>query len=403
MTDTTVAGSCKDYDLPEAIIVWEILVRLPPDDLARCRAVRRSWRHATSTGDFLLANHRRQPALPIMHLFNDTGPGAAAAGTVVEDPRLVVFRGAEEPRPVVRYAVAGKDCLALHGARDGLLLLSSTGICAPWRRFYLCNPATRRWSPVHHLLEPRLGRPCFSVHVVGFYQHQPSGEYRVLTCCTGSGLRPKTTAHPSTTFSRSDPASPAAVTPLVFAIGLPCSSDYPPVLYLHWELQGPLYESFTFARDSIVAFDAAAETFRLMRRPAHLFRRTSLLEMKDGDDGTIGLCGGSGDGRVMEFWVLMDYDAEVWTLKHRINLEALAPSPPVDPVTLFFSPARVVVLDNDEREVLLVPRGRWKCAATSTATSWGCWSSVAGAAPSLAIRFVRACFEFLSSRCKRLL
>ncbi|KAK3142555.1 hypothetical protein QOZ80_4BG0348080 [Eleusine coracana subsp. coracana] len=62
----------------------------------------------------------------------------------------------------------------------------------------------------------------------------------------------------------------------------------------------------------------------------------------------------------MAFWVLMDYDAEVWSLKHRINLEALASSPSVDLVTLFFSPARVVVLlDNNEcDEMLLAVAGR---------------------------------------------
>jgi hypothetical protein len=53
-------------DLPEWIVVEEILVRLPPKDLLRCRAVRKCWHRASSTGKFMLDHHRRQPILPIL-------------------------------------------------------------------------------------------------------------------------------------------------------------------------------------------------------------------------------------------------------------------------------------------------------------------------------------------------
>ncbi|KAK1603675.1 hypothetical protein QYE76_027348 [Lolium multiflorum] len=44
----------------------EVLVRLPPKDLLRCRAVRKCWRTATSTDKFILDHRRRQPLLPIL-------------------------------------------------------------------------------------------------------------------------------------------------------------------------------------------------------------------------------------------------------------------------------------------------------------------------------------------------
>ena len=42
--------------LLDDVFIWEILVRLDPKSLLRCRAVRR----ATSTRRFLLAHHARQ-------------------------------------------------------------------------------------------------------------------------------------------------------------------------------------------------------------------------------------------------------------------------------------------------------------------------------------------------------
>jgi hypothetical protein len=54
--------------IPEEILVWEILVRLPAKDILRYRLVCRAWRRLTSTADFLLAHHERQPLLPVLTL-----------------------------------------------------------------------------------------------------------------------------------------------------------------------------------------------------------------------------------------------------------------------------------------------------------------------------------------------
>jgi hypothetical protein len=61
-------------DLPEEIVVWEILVRLPAKDILRCRAVCRSWRRLTSAADFILAHHRAQPFLPLFTLSSEATP-----------------------------------------------------------------------------------------------------------------------------------------------------------------------------------------------------------------------------------------------------------------------------------------------------------------------------------------
>ncbi|KAI5002455.1 hypothetical protein ZWY2020_027105 [Hordeum vulgare] len=57
--------------LRDEIVIWEILVRLPPKSLLRCRAVCSIWRRLTSSRDFLLAHHNHQPTLPIAFYRDD--------------------------------------------------------------------------------------------------------------------------------------------------------------------------------------------------------------------------------------------------------------------------------------------------------------------------------------------
>ncbi|KAK3133156.1 hypothetical protein QOZ80_6AG0533080 [Eleusine coracana subsp. coracana] len=69
--------------LPEELIVWEILVRLPAKPLLRCRAVCRSWRRRTSEAGFLLAHHLRQPSLPLV-TFHGQLPSQHSHAVVVD-------------------------------------------------------------------------------------------------------------------------------------------------------------------------------------------------------------------------------------------------------------------------------------------------------------------------------
>ena len=78
-------------DIHEWIVIEEILVRLPPTDLLRCRAVRKMWHGATSTNKFMLDNYRRQPSLPVIkqHLRGqEEYTGSLSSVTTVPEPPI---------------------------------------------------------------------------------------------------------------------------------------------------------------------------------------------------------------------------------------------------------------------------------------------------------------------------
>ena len=133
-------------DLPEEIMAWEVLVRLPAKDILRCRAVCRSWRGITSAPDFLLAHHQRQPSLPLVALYGVHGI-------------LPIF---ERGRPVLGFD-DGED-FKVHSSCDGLLLLSLSD-----RSFSICNPATRQCAPL-----PGITAYDDYINVASLYMHGPS-------------------------------------------------------------------------------------------------------------------------------------------------------------------------------------------------------------------------------------
>ncbi|KAK1632311.1 hypothetical protein QYE76_006626 [Lolium multiflorum] len=304
-------------DLPNWIVVEEILVRLPPKDLLRCRAVRKCWRTATSTDKFILDHHRRQPLLPILVHAPDH-----------RNRRFFVSRdagvGLQQLCPVLR----SYDYSQLEAASDGLLVVSH-GL---GHEFFICNPVTRKCAP---LWKPE-SRQGFRHHIDGLYQHQPSGECRVLW-----GIRPKyydasdrdykTFYYVIAVGSNNPRCIRQACVPLpvvsfpslelTLRDGLPSSSFNPPLHHrgsLHWVLGN--YHGCD--EGYIMVFDTAAETFRLMRRPAQLHPLgLSLFEM----DATLALLNISSDANTIDVWVIQDYDAETWSFKNRINLSAVDP------------------------------------------------------------------------------
>uniref|UniRef100_M8BUU4 Uncharacterized protein n=1 Tax=Aegilops tauschii TaxID=37682 RepID=M8BUU4_AEGTA len=70
--------------IPDEISIWEILLRLPPKPLLRCRTVCHAWRRATSTRDFLLAHHALQPTHPI--LYSDTDDLSSMDNIICDHP-----------------------------------------------------------------------------------------------------------------------------------------------------------------------------------------------------------------------------------------------------------------------------------------------------------------------------
>jgi hypothetical protein len=329
-----ISGGTVIDDLPESILVEEILLRLPSEDVLRCRAVRRSWCTATSTRKFMLDHHARQPSLPIID-------HAQLSGT--RDSRLLAFRRdaghGGTLRPVIRCATPGIHEIKLHAALDGLLFVSRTELIDRHphgeRLFYVCNPATRQCAPLQQVAWLNS-----DVHIAGFYRHHPSREYRVLYFFTKAldvgdryayyVLTVGSAGHPRCIWSESAPALPPPAS-LEFALldGLPCFSRRhpPPVMHrgsLHWIVppldeddQQPVGAGNATEIQDIIAFDTAGETFRWMRRPAEPGPWPVLFEV----NGALALCG-TGDGTLrtdLGVWVMQDYEAGVWALMQQIG------------------------------------------------------------------------------------
>ncbi|KAF7021996.1 hypothetical protein CFC21_034846 [Triticum aestivum] len=161
--------------LPDEIAIWEILVRLPPKDLLRCRAVCRAWRCTTSTRDFLLTHHARQPSLPLSYVKN-YGGDLFTLDIISFDHQ----GGAATPQTVARLR---RHILIPRVSCDGLIVFWIE--CKAGQQLFICNPATRQYGCLPMLF----GGPLSAVGMpfgaprpvaVGMYSHSPTGEYRLL-------------------------------------------------------------------------------------------------------------------------------------------------------------------------------------------------------------------------------
>ncbi|CAM0952382.1 unnamed protein product [Alopecurus aequalis] len=327
-------GSTVLDDLPESIVVEEILFRLPPKDLLRCGAVRKCWYSATSTDKFMLDHHRRQPLLPII-----------SHGFGYFDQRKLLFvprAGQQKLCPVLR---SSRHC-EFHAALDGLLILSTGD------KYFICNPVTRKCAS---LPKPQVQGDS-DPHIASFFRHQPSGEYRVLWadsqfCDPGEANRtmfcyvlavgssnPRCVRHECEPYPTAPPPSPSLEVELW--VGLPRSSNDPPVHHhgsLHWKLR----------LSCIMELDTTSEIFRLMSSPTQLRAQELLLEM----DGALAFCSIGSNRDTIDVWVMQDYDAEIWSFKHRINLSVVDPPSRFDsPIYMAMFPKMAVL---NEGELLL--------------------------------------------------
>ncbi|KAL6653068.1 hypothetical protein ACP70R_011993 [Stipagrostis hirtigluma subsp. patula] len=322
-------------------------------DVLRCRVVTRSSFCETSTHKFLLAHHHRQPWLPILQHFNEKFTYLGDVGS--EEPRLVVLRNTHSSVvsckiwPIVQHATHGSTALDLHAACDGLLLVSSTVNTPDFleRRFYILNPATRRFVALKQVSESlkisESDPDQLIIHVVGFSSMgTPQENTECFTMCNGG--------------------PPAATSPFLYQVwteGLPFSTDHdclnPPVLYrgglhwVHWEKESHIEDWY-----SLVVFDTAAETSRSMRQPTKMSPWTALSEMND----TIVLCGiHADDSPRLDFWVHQDYEAELWDFKYRINLWEVVASPPLSLTGNYYADSlRAALLS--EHQILIQLGGR---------------------------------------------
>jgi hypothetical protein len=86
--------------VPEEIL-QEILMRLPPMSVLRCRAVCRGWRCLTSDPALLLANHGHQPTLNLISSFRSAD-------------RLSLDRSPQRRRSAERRSSAGSLATERH-------------------------------------------------------------------------------------------------------------------------------------------------------------------------------------------------------------------------------------------------------------------------------------------------
>ncbi|XBI21790.1 hypothetical protein VPH35_062878 [Triticum aestivum] len=300
MADAATARSTRVHQgLLEEIVIWEILVRLPPKTLLRCRAVCRAWRRATSVRNFLLAHHGRQPALPLASQCMNCGNSYYQ--------NIITFNNRATDAQVQHVArVQLADTIRLDATCEGLLLFTDNSISQLEQNgstygpcFSICNPATREHARL----------PMLSAFLpFGMYRHRPTSEYRILL-----------------TQEKDDPAVDAF---FIFALG----SAQPPrniggwprekvsvwgddVLLrgsLHWHLQK--HESKSI---HIMVFDTTAESFREMRAPVVLDPKcANLFEIYD----KLGMSIFNGELKIIDIWMMQDYESEVWALKYRVEL-----------------------------------------------------------------------------------
>ncbi|XP_048565952.1 F-box protein At5g49610-like [Triticum urartu] len=282
--------------LPDEISIWEILVRLPPKALLRCRAVCRAWRSATSARDFLLAHHGHQLTLPLLYGCTNLGVQGEVLDIIPFDHRPGLA-AADQLQSVARLGL-GLSYPCVEASCDGLLLLSLGR-----RDFFVCNPATRQYAPLQQI---------YAYVLLGMYPHSPTGEYRLLLYWDEDLIYP-------------DLAPGTQDGSYVFTIGSgepPRYTGYPDsgilmfsnsILFhgsLHWHIDKDASTS-----NMIMLFDTTSESFRQMRAPV-VPSHSSLFEM----DGMLGMSSFNHAATTIDIWMSQDYDSEAWALKYRVDL-----------------------------------------------------------------------------------
>ncbi|KAK1669605.1 hypothetical protein QYE76_057764 [Lolium multiflorum] len=313
--------------LPEEIIFWEILTRLPPRSLLRCR----DWRRGTSTRDFLLVHHGRQPRLPVVcssGYGDDRHQYFFAFDHRAADARL---------QPVAHL----EDSSCLEACCDGLLILSNHG--ATGTRYSVSNMATRQHAPLRQLSD---------FDLLGMYLHRATDEYRLLLQRTLTDLLPEDQVG-CYIFALGSDQPPRYIGGAVAA-----ESTYlqKPALVrdsLHWF---PVHrqsdpQEYHAGSEVVIVFNTTSESFRKMRAP-DVPGRSRIFEM----DATLGIYSLDKAMKTVYIWVLQNYESEVWKWEYSIKL----PAAEIERRFRWLDhnwTARVVSVEGEV--LLLVSHGRW--------------------------------------------
>ncbi|KAK1642663.1 hypothetical protein QYE76_060468 [Lolium multiflorum] len=290
-------------------VLYMAFLRLPAQEIARCRGICRLWRHITGSEEFR-RDHQRHSSRTLMPLvFYQRARWRLCALDVLDDVLL--------PRPVLRFPLHHGE-LHIHGSCAGILLLSFG------YKLYACNPCTRRWA--------RLPPLHVNHRIIGFYATGVYDDEAGTGCYVLYDDGPehdcvywifRVDAHAAARYIGRPVAGPGIGLDLVLANGIAPSYVIPPVhflVYLCW-----LPQAAQGIR-GILIFNTVAEAFRLIPPPtiqvdgerfpvgmgAQLFVLHEHLAMT-----FISLTG------AVDVWV-RDDDTSLWSRPYRIGLPVYA-------------------------------------------------------------------------------
>ncbi|CAM0884741.1 unnamed protein product [Alopecurus aequalis] len=305
--------------LPDEVVIWEIRVRLPPTSLLRCRAVCRGWHRATSTREFLLAHHDRQPCLPLLYNYDYDH------SDIVHFDHRAGVAAADQLHSVAQLGSAFFD---LEATCDGLLVLSDHS-----NQLYVYNPATRQFASLQH---------TSGFIILGMYPHHNTGEYRLLL------YRESVDEDAYHVFALGSCQPPRNI-----GIWYPESPDgvtnAPVPILFRGSLHSHL-EQHESGSNLIMVFDTMAESCWQMHSPVR-GSPSLLFEM----DGMLAMYSLYAAATVIDIWVLQDYKTVAWAFKCRVQL-------PVEEMRVFqkfTSDLDVMVMSSDDDVLVLVLSGGW--------------------------------------------
>lgn len=309
------AGSNLLTVLPQDVLL-EIFLRLPSDDIHRCRCVCQLWHRFLSDKRFSrLHTSQWSSCIPVFCY----QPVTHFSNCKIEDlsgtSLLGIDLAAREARPLLEFTVsfegADPSGICIHGSTDGVLLLSHAEYLC------LCNPLTCRWArlpPIH-----------VTDDILGFYNCNTVSSSKQLnilhrTQCQGSYFI--STVGTQEVISRSIgwPVMPGSVPELESVLQqLSGAHEGPPTLLngkLHWLLPG--YHCQT-SRNFLVAFDVVKEEFQFVHTP-EVERLFAYQVFEVG--GCLAMAVGNETGSSFNIWLLLceDDGKEGWSCTYTIQL-----------------------------------------------------------------------------------
>ncbi|GFY89107.1 hypothetical protein Acr_06g0010470 [Actinidia rufa] len=284
--------------LPEEIII-DILSRLPADCVLECRVVCRKWLALTSTPYFVEMHCKRAAPFHFVQSVYDS---------VIKNELdlFIIFDGVKKDKMIERTRAGymhlkRPNMPLLYGSCNKLLLFRPRfdGLM-----YFVCNAVTREQITLTSPVDP--GMLC------GFFFHLPMKEYRELAVRKeGTGFRYYMYSLVGKLGRR------------IAAFSYPPTSFVTPTIVngaLHWTVEHKSEnEDIPPCTDAVRMFNMDNEDFRSMPHPGKechsqsIYEKMCLLEMKR----KLSFC--SIYARLIDIWVLEDYENWYWNIVKEVD------------------------------------------------------------------------------------